>query len=298
MFHLIQLTMNNFKRNIIVLILLILCSTTFTACIKTSVPAIPNPPFELYPSAGDVSLSLTIDTTKLGLRIPSSFTGLSFEANASASSSYFSTNNTSFINLVKALGSNGILRMGANSCDKMIWSNSLSGGVNSQTTIYRDYVDRFIKFSKAVGWKTIFGLDVGSGTPAQALNEVKYINSTYPNTVLYYEIGNEPDLFHDWCRASTYGEAAYLNTFDSFYAPIHAALPALNFEGPATSWNLSGFTIPFINARNTDLSMMTHHYYYAGANSTNATTHHSHTPLHNTTQPDRTPPLQLLSVPL
>jgi len=245
--------------------------TILTACQKAALPPTPNPPFALVPSTGDISLSILIDTSTKGLRIPSTFTGLSFEMSQTASGSFFATSNTSFINLIKNLGTNGILRIGANSCDNMIWKDSLSGGSKNQSVLYKDYVDRYFKFAQAVGWKSIFGLNAGTGTPTQAVQEVQYIIKTYANNLLYFEIGNEPDLFHDWCRAASYGESNYLQTFDSFYTPLHAAVPTALFEGPATSWNLSGFTVPFINSRHANLSMLTHHYYYSPASSTSAT---------------------------
>ena len=262
----------NYRISIEIDLLVILIGFLFlTACQKVTLPPTPLPPYAISPSPGDVSVSLAVDTSKIGLRIPATFTGLSFEMNATASGSFFAIYNTSFINLIKNLGTNGILRIGANSGDNMIWNDSLSGGVKNQSVLYKDYVDRYFAFAKAVGWKSIFGLNAGTGTPTQAVQEVQYINKTYASNLLYYEIGNEPDLFHDWCRAAAYNESNYLKTFDSFYAPLHAAVPTALFEGPATSWNLAGFTIPFINSRHANLAMLTHHYYYAPASSTSAT---------------------------
>ncbi len=231
----------------------------------------------LSPSVDDISIGLLLKPAIKGLQIPTSFTGLSYESNAMVSGKYFSSTFTKHVNLIKNLGI-GVIRIGANSSDNMIWNNALRNGYSGSDKIFKDDVDRFFGFATAIGWKSMFGLNVGTGTISQATDEVKYINSqSYATNLLYYELGNEPDLFHNWARIppafplypdpKSYRVSDYIVDFDAFYNSIHNTIPTAKISGSTSCCHLTDFAIPFINTEYTKLSQSTYHY-YSGATST------------------------------
>lgn len=222
----------------------------------------PNPTNIISPSAGDIAFNVSIDSTVKGIAIPSSFMGLSYETGAAVSAKYMSSTFTKHVNLIKNLGSDGVIRIGGNSSDKMFWSNSIAPTIAPTDTIYRDQVDRFFGFANAIGWKSMFGLNVGQGTVTQSTDEVKYINSNYANNILYYELGNEPDYYHSWIPGKTaYTVLSYQTDFENFYNSIHAIAPAAKFSGPTTCCHLPDFAVPFVTVENSKLAQVTHHYY-------------------------------------
>lgn len=263
------------KKNNLLTLDLLLILTFFLGCSKGDIPhgsptptPIPTPSqtSPISPSAGDVAFNVSIDSTVKGIAIPSTFIGLSYEANATVSGKYFSNTFTKHVNLVKNLGT-GIIRIGANSADKMIWNHSLRNGYTGGDKIFTDDVDRFFGFATAIGWKSMFGVNVGTGTVAQATDEIKYIDQNYSSNVLNYELGNEPDLFHDWVPGQTaYSVLSYQTDFDNFYSSIHSATPNVKISGPATCCHLSDFAVPFVTLENAKLAQVSYHY-YTGANS-------------------------------
>ena len=262
------------KKNDLSLLLLILTLTIFWGCSKGDIPQAsptptptPAPTSPVTASAGDVAFNVRIDSTVKGIAIPSSFIGLSYETNAAVSGKYMSSTFTKHVNLIKNLGMNGVLRIGANASDKMFWSNSNAPATPPADTVYKDQVDRFFGFANAVGWKSMFGVNVGQGTVAQATDEIKYIDQNYSSNVLYYELGNEPDYYHSWIPGKTaYTVLGYQTDFDNFYSSIHAVIPNAKISGPTTCCHLPDFAVPFVSVENSKLSQVTYHY-YSGATS-------------------------------
>jgi len=218
----------------------------------------------IYPAPGDISLNLTVNPSTIGLAIPSTFTGLSYETSSLTKSNYFNTANTVFINLIKNLG-NGILRIGGNSSDKTIWSNALRLNSGATDSLFKDDVDRYFQFANAVGWKTMFGINVGTGSLTQASSEASYVTQSASNNLLYFELGNEPDIYHsNGLRPSTYSVSDYETDFNHFYQSIITATPSSQFSGPTSAYNTNGFTIPFANNEHANIKLLTQHYYAMG----------------------------------
>ncbi len=240
------------------------------SCSKKDIPGVVQPPTPpptnttspVLPSAGDIAFNIVIDTTIKGFTIPSAFMGLSYETGAMVSGKYMSNTFTKHVNLIKNLGTNGVLRIGGNDSDKRFWSNSVAPATAPSDTIYKDQVDRFFGFASSIGWKTMFGVNVGQGTVAQATDEVKYIDQRYASSVLYYELGNEPDYYHNWVPGkSAYTVSDYQNDFEKFYTSIHATSPNAKFSGATACCHLTDFTVPFVTIENAKLSQVTYHYY-------------------------------------
>ena len=77
------------------------------------------------------STNLSMETNQVGAILDSTFAGLSYEK-ARITTPLFSPTNTNLISLFKLLGP-GILRIGGNSVDQMIWNPSGAGATAGET---------------------------------------------------------------------------------------------------------------------------------------------------------------------
>ena len=236
---------------------------------------------KILPSAGDGIINVTVKPTETGVAIPSSFIGLSYEINASISGKYLSSTFTKHVNLVKNLGANGVIRIGAYSVDNYHWKNTAAPATLAANTIYRDNIDRILGFSTATGWRCIFGVNLATDSALVAADEIKYVNDHYAGRVLNYEFGNEPDLYHNWARIPPqyplyptpgwYQVVNYLPEWENFYSKVHAAVPTAPISGSSSSSHVSDFNIPFVDAEHAKLVMFSHHYYCPSGTSTDLT---------------------------
>src|SRR5215471_9974581 len=71
---------------------------------------------------GNVTLSVGYESTVTV--IPADFIGLSYESALLASSDYFTPRNPSVFGLLRALGANGVLRIGGNTSERTVWSSA------------------------------------------------------------------------------------------------------------------------------------------------------------------------------
>jgi len=213
-----------------------------------------------YPDTADVSIGFTIDADQTGKAIPADFTGLSFEAASLPDVAYFSRSSTTFINLVRGLGQ-GVLRIGGNTSDKMPW---VAVG-NGKTVVTSADIDRFFSFANATGWKVMFGLNLGTGTPGAAAMEAAYIYDHYNSQLLYFEIGNEPDLYNtNGLRPRAYSYTDFRKEFDTYHDSIRQVTPGAVFSGPTTATHTDTWLVPFVRDEHSRIGLVTQHYYKMG----------------------------------
>jgi hypothetical protein len=126
--------------------------------------------------------SVSIDTSAARIPLPADFTGLSYEAAQLANPGYFSAHNSELVTLVRQLGQ-GVLRLGGNTSDFDQWTpehaaGNTAGGVavgpdkggriHEQTPVSESAIDDLRSFLDATGWKLIYGIDLGHGSPERA----------------------------------------------------------------------------------------------------------------------------------
>ena len=216
------------------------------------------------PAAQGTPIQLQVNLSAPGNAVPDNFMGLSFEMTAITDSNYFNTDNTSFIQLIKNLGT-GILRIGANGVDKTFWCGHVRDATTGKDSIATTDIDRFSDFINAVGWKVIFGLNIGGNfNPATATSEAGYLYKTMGDKIQSLEVGNEPDLYsHNGFRTSSYSSGDFENEWYQYYQSIHAAYPDMAFSGPAVAYNKTWLS-SFANAEGSKLNLLTIHYYQGG----------------------------------
>jgi hypothetical protein len=239
--------------------LLALALTFLGNCSKTGMV---NPNSEPAPS--DVSFEVTVNPQLAGFDIPADFSGLSFEAGALTDTNYFLAQNTLFIQYIKSLGP-GVIRIGGNSVDKTYWTNAVRTPTTGSDSIASDDIDRFIGFAKATGWKLMFGLNLGTGTPAAAASEAAYVYGKASDQLSFFEIGNEPDLYaSNGLRDPSYSEYDFEQEFLSYYTAVKGVVANAAFSGPTAAFNTNQWVIPFAYDQSSKVGLITQHFYQMG----------------------------------
>ena len=224
-----------------------------------------------------VSEMVSFSSTNAGYAINPAFCGLSYEK-SQLTGGLFVNNNTSLINVFSQIGP-AVLRIGGSSTDGTCW-----GDVSNLTAITPAQVDAFAGFVRALptNWHVIYGINLVVNSPTNCAAEAAYSAAALGSRLLGFEIGNEPDLYHDNTNyfPSNYSYSSFLPSWRALAAGITNAVPGWAMTnggngwaltGPASSWNTAGYTMPFATNEAEVISMVTQHYYRNSASATNAT---------------------------
>ena len=215
-------------------------------------------------------LLATIDYDQPGNTIPANFTGLGYEISSVARKGLLDPHNSIYVELVRALGRSGVIRIGGNTSD---FSRYLPGGpaVSSPkgTAITTADLHDLGGFLQATGWQLIWGLNLGSErspeTLANALDEAEAVVKYCGPHLLAIEIGNEPDLFSIEHRPTPYTYEQFRHEYEPVRDALLKCLPNLPLAGPdvagATDW-----VARFATDDKQNLKLLTHHYYREGQN--------------------------------
>lgn len=219
--------------------------------------------------------TVSYSSTNAGLPINPAFCGLSYEKSTLTGSLFLSTD-TLLINMFSQVAP-AVLRIGGSTVDSTCW-----GGLNNLTPITPAQVDALAGFVNALptNWVVIYGINLASNTPANCASEAAYVANALGSRLLAFEIGNEPDVYHNGLRPSTYTYSDFVSEWRTFAAAITNTVPGWaknnggngwTLSGPASSYNTSGYTVPFASAEAGVISPLTQHYYRGDALDTNST---------------------------
>jgi hypothetical protein len=233
------------------------------------------------PSGSLTPASLTVTATAAG-SIGSAFAGLSYEK-SELYGALFRTSNSDLIGMFKRLGST-ILRIGGNSVDKNVWTPDGPGQTAGE--IAPSDVASLAGFVKAAGWQCLYGINLGGAatgatTPALAAAEVAYAAGQFGSSLLGIEIGNEPDLYGNPGNyfAGNWSLSQFLSLWGQFRAAILASTPEVPITGPADASNESSWTVPFgKDVTNSEITLLTQHYYRANGELPSSTAEYLITP--------------------
>jgi Glycosyl hydrolase family 79, N-terminal domain len=206
---------------------------------------------------------------KLG-RIPNDFTGLGYEISSVAISGLLSEKNSAYVQLVRGLGANGVIRVGGITSDSASFAaDAVASPAAKATVINAANLRELAAFLDAIGWRLIWGLNLGGGDMNNAAEEAVAVQAAVKDKLLAFEIGNEPDGFagdaFNSHRPKNYGYGDYLKEFRAYKAVIRNKLPDAPFAGPDASW-ATDWVSRFAADEGGDLKLLTRHYYRAGAN--------------------------------
>src|SRR5580700_160987 len=216
------------------------------------------------------TIRVTIDTRRKVGRIPDDFTGLGYEISSVAIPGLLSDKNRTYVQLVRGLGANGVIRVGGITSDSASFAaDAVASPAAKATVINAANLRELAAFLDAIGWRLIWGLNLGGGDMKNAAEEAVAVQAAVKDKLLAFEIGNEPDGFagdaFNSHRPKNYAYADYLKEYRAYKAVIRSKLPDAPFAGPDASW-ATDWVSRFAADEGGDLKLLARHYYRAGAN--------------------------------
>ena len=230
-----------------------------------------------------VRVALSIPKEATGPHMPIDFVGLSYEVQQLADPRFFSAQNSGLIREFKALSSTGVLRLGGNTSEFAYWKptpdspepehpevREVTGEPKGQYyAVTLAAVRNLAEFLQATGWTCLYGIGMGTNSPARAAEEAAFVAETLGNRLQYFQVGNEADLFGRHLRnPKTWSAKTYLQEWLTLARAIAARVPAAKFGMPDVAGAVSWLTEiadqwPSIQAAPA-VTTLTHHYYFGG----------------------------------
>jgi hypothetical protein len=234
-------------------------------------------------SQNKVRVALSIPREATGPRMPIDFVGLSYELQQLVDPSFFSAKNSGLIREFKALSSTGVLRLGGNTSEFAYWKPKPDSPEPEHPQVREvvgepkahyygvtvEAVRNLAEFLQATGWACVYGIGMGTNTPARAAEEAAFVAETLGDRLQYFQIGNEADLFDRHLRdPKTWSAKTYLQEWLSLARASAVRVPAAKFGMPDVAGAVSWLTEiadqwPSIQAP-PRVTTLTHHYYFGG----------------------------------
>jgi hypothetical protein len=217
-------------------------------------------------AAEDAKVNVFISPQRVLGSVPPDFVGLGYEVSSVARPDLLSASNRAYVQLVRNLSSQGVIRIGGDTSDFSLWSPA--GPANSRpknTAIDIASLNRLGEFLDATNWKLIWGLNLGSGSAESAADQAVAVARAAGDRLLCFLIGNEPDLFRrNRHRPQNYSYRDYYAEFVRFAGVLDKKLPNAPLAGPdvadAPDWISS-----FARDEAKRIKLLTAHYYRASA---------------------------------
>jgi hypothetical protein len=200
--------------------------------------------------------------------ISDSLYGFSYETAQLLDPRFFSPDNRGLIALFRQLGPNGVLRIGGNTSDFMLWQpyrpdtawpvlRDWRGKPVPPLTLKPESLAPLAKFLRATGWKLVFGVNLKIDLPAMAIELARAVRDAVGDDLLAVQVGNEPNNYF-----KTYAEyrARWQRTADA----LRRALPGLPIAGPDTGAN-TDWVLDFAREADAHPAFLSRHYYRGGA---------------------------------
>ena len=215
-------------------------------------------------AAGAVSIRL--DPQRRLRAMPAGFMGLGYEISSVAVPGLLSADNRAYVQLVRNLGRQGVIRVGGNTSDFSSYqADGASQSLPKGTVVTAENFRQLRGFLDAIGWKLIWGLNLGGDRLDNAVEEAKAIANAMGNRLLALEVGNEPDLFvNAGHRKPPYGYAAWHDEYRRYKAAIRAVLPHVPFAGPDIAGGAVDWMDSFAHDEGGDIALLTAHHYIGG----------------------------------
>jgi hypothetical protein len=201
--------------------------------------------------------------SRLG-RIAADFLGLGYEVSSVSERGLLTGSNRPYVELVRALSPAGVIRIGGNTSDYAAWSpNGPAVSSPKATVVDRRGIRDLATFLRATGWRLIWGFNLGRGSVDDAVDEAAAVAASVGDSLVAFEIGNEPDLFPGVHRPANYSYADYYAEYRRFKKAILDKLPNAPFAGPDVIIH-ADWLEQFAASEGADLKLLTYHYYAEG----------------------------------
>jgi hypothetical protein len=245
--------------------------------------------FAQGPTPPTAAAAITLHPETPGALIPANFIGLSYEIQQLTDPAFFSPANTGLIAQFRALAPNGVLRLGGNTSDVGWWKPTptstqppLPANVvviplrpeerpfqELAYSVTPEAVRNLRAFLDATGWTVLYGINVGTSTPARAAEEAAFVVKTLGPKLEYFQLGNEPDIFTNRFRVkATWTADRFFDEWLAAANAIRAVAPTAKFGLPDTSGNpqwMAAITARLLALPNPPhVAAISHHYYFGG----------------------------------
>ncbi len=230
-----------------------------------------------------IQANLAIPSEATGPNVPVDFLGLSYEAKELANPDFFSAKNTGLIRAFKQISLRGVLRLGGNTSEFGWWKPTpgspepehphtrevVGEPKASYYAVTPEAVSNLAAFLEATGWTCLYGINMGTNTPARAAEEAEFVAKTLGPRLQYFQIGNEVDLFGRHLRdPQTWSAQTYLAEWLSLARAISSRVPTAHFGMPDIATNMSWLPAIASAWSSVDnpphVTRLTHHFYFGG----------------------------------
>src|SRR5580658_1625283 len=126
--------------------------------------ALGDPAPSLAHPATTKTIHINIDARRKQGRIPDDFTGLGYEISSVAIPGLLSDKNRAYVQLVRGLGANGVIRVGGITSDSASFAADAAASPAAKAAVINAANLREMSaFLDATGWRLMWGLNLGSG---------------------------------------------------------------------------------------------------------------------------------------
>jgi hypothetical protein len=230
-----------------------------------------------------IQVNLVIPAEATGAHMPADFVGLSYEVRELTNPDFFSAKNTGLIRAFNAVSPRGVLRLGGNTGEFGWWKATpdspepehpktrevIGEPKANYYAVTPEAVRNLAAFLEATGWTCLYGINMGTNTPARAADEAEFAAKTLGARLQYFQIGNEVNLFSRHLRdPQTWSATTYLAEWLTLARAIAARVPEAPFGMPDVNDDISW--LPQIadawgSVQNPPHVMtLSHHFYFGG----------------------------------
>ena len=228
-------------------------------------------------------VTLEIPAEADGPQMPADFVGLSYEVQQLADASFFSAKNTGLIRAFREIAPRGVLRLGGNTSEFAWWKPTphssepehpkirevVGEPKASYYAVTAEAVRNLADFLHATGWSCLYGIGMGTNTPARAAEEAAFVARILGSHLQYFQIGNEVDLFDRHLRdPATWSAKTYLAEWLAMARAVAARVPEAKFGMPDVASDVNWLTEIAAQWQSVEnpphVTTLTHHYYFGG----------------------------------
>ena len=209
--------------------------------------------------------SLTIRLNRAAsIHIPANFIGLGCEMSSVASLGLLSVENHRYVELIKRLGPEGVLRVGGIVADYTRYEpNGTIRAERQNTVITRASLEQFGAFLRRIGWSAIWSVNFAQGNIEDAIAEARAVAAVLGSQLLALELGNEVENYargEKPFRKPPYDYETYRTEYREWHAAILKAVPGVRFAAPDTASSID-WVERMAKDSNQDVQLLTTHYY-------------------------------------
>ena len=160
---------------------------------------------------------------------------------------YMTTANTSWLGMVKLLGTNGVLRVGGSTCDLSTTNSFTQAQVNA--------LQQFVA-AMGGGWSVLFCVNLQAQNNSLSATQAGYVNNAFGSNATI-DLGNE-----DLDGGQFPNNAAYIAAWNSMYAAVTAAVPGVQIDAMHDgNFQTTRTVVPSLTPGLAGLALLDYHWY-------------------------------------